>query len=57
MKHREYLDGPTAEELHSSLSERLYDWGRHTSDGTRGGCTPRCDVLRRRAGSRAALGG
>lgn len=45
MKHREYLEGPTAEELHSSLSERLHDWGRHTSDEARGGCTPRAIVV------------
>lgn len=45
MKHRDYLQGPDAEELYEDLSARLRDWGHHTSSGALVAFTPRAIVL------------
>jgi hypothetical protein len=45
MQHREYLQGSDAEDLYRGLSERLGEWGHHTSSGALGSFTPRAIVL------------
>jgi len=43
--HREYLDGPTAEELRNDFWPRLSNYGHHTSDGALGRRTPRAIIV------------